>query len=128
MKNLLYISFLLLPLLSRAQNYLGASKKDIKEFLKKSAIEVKDTVIQKRPVVQFTADASICNLYFEKDTVKYYSVFSPLTEINNTISAFVSQKYERTEKYKWVDYSHPAFEVIYEIKKYSDGFLTIVSK
>lgn len=127
MKTLLTIIFFL-PLLGNAQGFLGASKKEVKDYLTRLEITPKDTTIQKKNVLQYQYNGSNLNLYLFNDTVHYYTVFSPLSEINNTIGSFASQKFQREEKYKWIDYSHPVFEVIYEIKKYTKGFLTIVSK
>lgn len=127
MKKLLTIIFFV-PLFCQAQNYLGAAKKDIKTFLKTSGVQPKDTVIKGQNILQYEDNAGKWTLYISHDTVNYYAVYSPLSEINQTITSFKDKKFDRVEKYKWVDYSHPAYEVIYEIKKYTDAFLTIISK
>jgi hypothetical protein len=126
MKNLL-ILFLFVSTFSKAQTYMGLPKKDIEKALKESKIPFKDTVTQKINWLQFKDQEKIVTLYMERDSVKYFTVSSALSEINKTIEAY-NKIFERQDKYRWVDYSHPKYELIFEVKKYSDAFITIVSK
>jgi hypothetical protein len=126
MKNLL-ILFLFVSTFSKAQTYMGLPKKDIEKALKESKIPFKDTVTQKINWLQFKDQEKIVTLYMERDSVKYFTVSSALSEINKTIETY-NKIFERQDKYRWVDYSHPKYELIFEVKKYSDAFTTIVSK
>jgi hypothetical protein len=126
MKNLL-ILFLFVSTFSKAQTYMGLPKKDIEKALKESKIPFKDTVTQKINWLQFKDQEKIVTLYMERDSVKYFTVSSALSEINKTIETY-NKIFERQDKYRWVDYSHPKYELIFEVKKYSDAFITIVSK
>lgn len=125
MKKLLTL-FLFISSLAQAQ-YIGVPKKAIVKVLSEAKIQFKDTTTNKVNWMQFTESGKVVTLYLQKDSVQYFSTFAPLAEINKTIEAYNSA-FERQGKFKWVDYSKPGNDLIVEIKKYSEGFLTVISK
>lgn len=109
------------------QSYIGVSKKDLVKRLKENKITYKDTTSSNVNWMQFSDQGKIVTTYLNKDSVNYFTVFSKLEMINKTIESYNAQ-FERQDRYRWIDDSHPKHMLIVEIKKYSDGFISIISK
>lgn len=127
MKNILFI-LLFISSYSHAQTYIGASKKDLIKKLKEVNVKVKDTITANVNWLQFPDNGKMITTYMAKDTVQYFTILSPLSEINERIASFNAAKFERPEKLKWIDLSDKKYhELVYEIRKFNDGFLLIIS-
>ncbi len=129
MKTLLIILFFISSFCN-AQDYLGISKTNLYENLKKNNVAFKEDLKTRDFSIDFTTQDVKVKCYFQKDTVAYYTLEQQVEgRLNQVIESFKASKFQREKEFMWINYEDKRYPyVIYEIKKNKHVFLTTISK